>query len=119
MSLSPFLLPKAVVSQGRLCLLNRNAYFKQHVYAKENKKKSVKISEKINLLDRMKEGESRQQIVQETGIGLRTIERMVASEADIRMSAATSSPKTMKRKRTGKSEEVDAALAAWFTSVRN
>ena len=41
------------------------------------------------MLDRIKAGEPRQKLVAEMGISMRTLERIVANEAEIRDTAAT------------------------------
>ena len=50
---------------------------------------------------------------------MRTLERIVANEAEIRDTATTIPDKSRKRKRTGKNEDVESALGSWFSAVRN
>ena len=50
---------------------------------------------------------------------MRTLERIVANEAEIRQTAATVPDTSRKRKRTGKNEDVESALGSWFSAIRN
>ena len=69
-------------------------------------------------ITRIKNGESRQNIVDEKGIGMRTIERWITNESQMRKEAE-SSPASRKRKRTGKHGDVDEAAMEWFEACRN
>ena len=82
----------------------------------ETKRKTLNISEKVKVLDRLKDGDARETIMRDTGIEQRTLQRIIANEDEIRKSAATFSPST-KRKRTGKYDEIDDAIGAWFESM--
>ena len=82
----------------------------------ETKRKTLNISEKVKVLDRLKDGDARETIMRDTGIAQRTLQRIIANEDEIRKSAATFSPST-KRKRTGKYDEIDDAIGAWFESM--
>ena len=55
------------------------------------KKKRINLTtaEKIDILDRIKTGETRQALCNETGVGLRTIERWVHNEKGLREEALT------------------------------
>ena len=79
----------------------------------------LSLAEKIAILDRLKAGETRQSLVNETGLSMRSIERFVSSEKKLRLEAESGATPTRKRKRTGKNGEIEEALGAWFTSVRN
>ena len=70
------------------------------------------------MLDRIKAGEARQKLIGKLGIGMKTLERIVAKEEKIRELAATTTDTSRKRKRTGKHEHIDSALESWFESVR-
>ena len=72
----------------------------------ETKRKTLNISEKVKVLDRLKDGDARETIMRDTGIAQRTLQRIIANEDEIRKSAATFSLST-KRKRTGKYDEID------------
>ena len=80
---------------------------------------SLSIADKLKMLDRIKSGEPRQKLVGELGISMRTLERVVANEAEIRETAATIPDRSRKRKRTGKNEYVESALGSWFSAIRN
>ena len=58
---------------------------------------NLSISEKLALLDRIKNGEPRQRIVDEKGIGMKTLERWISNENEIRKEAVAS-PSSRKRK---------------------
>ena len=70
------------------------------------------------MLDRIKAGEARQKLIGKLGIGMKTLERIVAKEEKIRELAATTTDTSRKRKKTGKHEHIDSALESWFESVR-
>ena len=76
----------------------------QHGHKK--KRITLSVADKLKMLDRIKAGEPRQKLVAEMGISMRTLERIVANEAEIRDTAATIPDKSRKRKRTGKNEEL-------------
>ena len=80
---------------------------------------TLSVADKLKMLDRIKSGEQRQKIVGELGISMRTFERIVANEAEIRQRAATVPDRSRKRKRTGKNEDVESALGSWFSAIRN
>ena len=80
---------------------------------------TLSVADKLKMLDRIKSGEPRQKLVGELGISMRTLERIVANEAEIRETAATVPDMSRKRKRTGKNEDVESALGSWFSVVRN
>ena len=79
----------------------------------------LSIGEKIKILDRLKNGETRQSIVTEICIGMRTLERIVSSEAEIRKKSETAASLSRKRKREGKNGDVEEAIGTWFTIVLN
>ena len=85
------------------------------------KKKRIFLStaDKLKILDRLKNGETRHSIIKELGIGMRTIERLISNEKAIRHEAETSTDLLRKRKRQSKNDTVDDALGKWFTAVRN
>ena len=56
--------------------------------------------------------------MKEFKIVLRTLQRIVKVEDKIRKDAAAL-PSSRKRKRTGRYEEVDAAMEKWFAAARN
>ena len=86
----------------------------------EKKKLIVLLTaNKLKILDRLKNGETRQSIIKELGIGMRTIERLISNEKAIRHEAETSTDLFRKRKRQSKNDTVDDALGKWFTAVRN
>ena len=62
--------------------------------------------------------ENRDKLVAELGIAMRTVERIVANEEDIRQTAANIADTSRKRKRTGKDKDVETALGSWFSAVR-
>ena len=80
---------------------------------------TLSVADKLKMLDRVKSGEPRQKLVGEYEISMRTLERIVANEAEIRETAATIPDMSRKRKRTGKNEDVELALGSWFSAVRN
>ena len=86
--------------------------------SEKKKRQNVSITDKLKLIERVRKGESREAILKETGIGARTLQRFLTTEEDLKKKANTSSP-TTKRKRTGKHEDVDEAMEAWFTKIRN
>ena len=57
-------------------------------------------------------------IMKEFKIVLRTLQRIVKAEDKIRKDAAAL-PSSRKRERTGRYEEVDAAMEKWFAAARN
>ena len=79
---------------------------------------TLSVADKLKMLDRIKAGESRQKLVAEMGIAMRTLERIVANEKEIRQTAASISDTSRKRKRTGKDKDIDSALGSWFSAVR-
>ena len=79
---------------------------------------TLSVADKLKMLDRIKAGESRQKLVAEMGIAMRTLERIVANEEEIRQTAASISDTSRKRKRTGKDKDVESALGSWFSAVR-
>ena len=85
------------------------------------KKKRVVLStgERLKILDRLHAGESRLTIVNETGIGMRTIERLVASEKTIRHEAESTENLSRKRKRIGRNESLDDVLGQWFSLLQS
>ena len=87
--------------------------------SKKTTRVSLSIATKAKILDRVKAGENRQKLIGEFGICLRTLERIVAKESEIRESAATAPDTSRKRKRCGKNSDVDSALGTWFAAVRN
>ena len=68
------------------------------------KKKQIVLStaDKLKILDRLKNGETRQSIIKELGIGMRTIERLISNEKAIRHEAETLKDLFRKRKRQSK-----------------
>ena len=50
---------------------------------------TLSVADKLKMLDRIKAGESRQKLVAEMGIAMRTLERIVANEEEIRQTAAS------------------------------
>ena len=86
--------------------------------ATPKKRITLSVADKLKMLDRIKAGEPRQKLVAEMGISMRTLEKIVANEAEIRDTAATIPDKSRKRKRTGKNEDVESALGS-FSAVRN
>ena len=76
------------------------------------KKKRINLTtaEKIDILDQIKTGETRQALCNETGVGLRTIERWIHNEKGLREEALTATDPSQKRKREGKFNEVNQAL---------
>ena len=87
--------------------------------ANPKKRITLSVADKLKMLDKIKAGEPRQKLVAEMGISMRTLDRIVANEAEIRDTAATIPDKSRKRKRTGKNEDVESALGSWFSAVRN
>ena len=87
--------------------------------ATPKKRITLSVADKLKMLDRIKAGEPRQNLVAEMGISMTTLETIVANEAKIRDTAATITDKSRKRKRTGKNEDVESALGSWFSAVRN
>ena len=94
------------------------SYAHRDMATPKKSKINLLISEKLALLDRIKNGETRQRIVDEKGIGMRTLERWINNETQMRKEAE-SSPASRKRKRTGKHGDVDEAALEWFVAVRN
>ena len=84
----------------------------------KKKRLNLSVTDKLKLIDRVKAGESREAILKETGLGARTLQRFMSTEDDIRKKASSCSP-CLKRKRSGKHEDVDEAMKAWFTAMRN
>ena len=85
--------------------------------ATPKKRITLYVADKLKMLDRIKAGEPRQKPVAEMGISMRTLERIVANEVEIRDTAATIPDKSRKRKRTGKNEDVESALGSWFRQL--
>ena len=79
---------------------------------------TLSLADKIRILDRLKNGEKKETIMKETKIALRTLQRIVKSEDEIRKNS-TAMPSARKRNRTGQHENVDEALEKWFSSARN
>ena len=77
------------------------------------------MADKVKMLDRTNAGEARQKPIAEMGTGMRTLERIVAKESEIRETAATAQDASRKLKQTGKHDNVDSALAlgSWFRAV--
>ena len=55
------------------------------------------MAEKIDILDRIKTGETRQALCNETGVGLRTIERWIHNEKGLREEALTATDPSRKQ----------------------
>ena len=91
---------------------------KMNADTNKKKRQNLSITDKLKLIERVRKGESREGILKETGIGARTLQRFLTTEEDLKKRANTSSP-TTKRKRKGKHEDVDEAMEAWFTKIRN
>ena len=91
---------------------------REKMNSEKKKRQNLSITDKLKLIERVRKGESREAILKETGIGARTLQRFLTTEEDLKKKANTSSP-TTKRKRTGKHEDVDEAMEAWFTKIRN
>ena len=85
--------------------------------AEKKKLTTLSISEKVEILDRLQNGEKKENITKEKKIGLRTLQRIKKAEEDIRRDAANILP-SRKRKRTGRFEEIDIAMEKWFSAVR-
>ena len=83
--------------------------------SKNRQRMTLSLANKTKLLDRVKAGEPRQRLIGEAGISLRTLERIVSKESEIREAAATAPHPSRKRKRTGKNDDVDSA---WGTSQK-
>ena len=79
---------------------------------------TLSVADKLKMLDRIKAGESRQKLVAEMGIAMRTLERIIANEEEIHQTTASISDTSRKRKRTGKDKDVESALGSWFSAVR-
>ena len=79
---------------------------------------TLSLADKIRILDRLKNGEKKETIMKETKIALRTLQRIVKSEDEIRKNS-TAMTSARKRNRTGRHENVDEALEKWFSSARN
>ena len=60
----------------------------------EAARKTLTISEKIKILDRIKDGDARATIMLDTGIKKRTLQRILSTEDEIRKAAASFSPST-------------------------
>ena len=82
--------------------------------AEKKKLTTLSISEKVEILDRLQNGEKKENIMKEKKIGLRTLQRIKKAEEDIRRDAANILP-SRKRKHTGRFEEIDIAMEKWFT----
>ena len=78
---------------------------------------ALSISDKVTILDRLKKGEKRDKILSEKKLSLRTLQRIVKDETQIRRDAASMSP-SRKRKRTGRYQDIDDAMEKWFASKR-
>ena len=50
---------------------------------------TLSVADKFKMLDRIKSGDPRQKLVGELGISMRTLERIVTNEAEIRDTAVT------------------------------
>ena len=66
--------------------------------ADKKQRTTLSISDKIKIIDRVKEGEKKETIMKETGIALRTLQRILKSEDEIRKDSIAL-PLTRKRKR--------------------
>ena len=85
--------------------------------AEKKKLTTLSISEKVEILDRLKNGEKKENIMKEKKIGLRTLQRIKKAEEDIRRDAANILP-SRKIKHIGRFEEIDIAMEKWFSAVR-
>ena len=70
---------------------------------------SLSIAQKLQILDQLKEGKARQKILNDTGIGMRSLERIIKQENELRKAGEGAASLTRKRKRGGKNEEIDEA----------
>ena len=82
-----------------------------------SKKVTLSLSDKVTILDRLKNGEKKDKILIEKKIVLRTLQRIIKDETQIRQDAASMSP-SRKRKRTDRYQDIDAAMEKWFASMR-
>lgn len=80
---------------------------------------SLSIAQKLQILDQLKEGKARQKILNDTGIGMRSLERIIKQENELRKAGEGAASLTRKRKRGGKNEEIDEAVGTWFAAVRS
>ena len=75
------------------------------------------ITDKLRILDRLKNGDKKDKIMSDYKIVARTLQRIAKSENQIRNDLLSMQP-TQKRKRTGRFKEVDAAMEKWFSSAQ-
>ena len=87
--------------------------------SEKKKKINLMTAEKVNILDRIKAGETRQALCNKTDVGLRKIERWKVHETTLREEAETATDPSRKRKCERKFDEVDQALGKWLKKVRH
>ena len=83
-------------------------------------RKDKTIAEKLDLLDRYKTFSlvSQREAAERLGVSRGLLQGLIKNEATIRAAAAASSVSEVKRKRSGKDEEVEKALFDWFKFTR-
>ena len=85
--------------------------------ADKRKRTNLSIADKVKILDRLKNGSKKEDIMTEFKIVQRTLQRIAKSEKEIRQDALSMQSKN-KRKRAGRYKDVDTAMEKWFTLAR-
>ena len=91
--------------------------FEPLIMADKRKQTNLSIADKVKILDRLKNGSKKEDIMTEFKIVQRTLQRIAKSEKEIRQDAL-SMQSTKKRKRAGRYKDVDTAMEKWFTLAR-
>ena len=91
--------------------------FEPLIMADKRKRTNLSIADKVKILDRLKNGSKKEDIMTEFKIVQRTLQRIAKSEKEIRQDAL-SMQSTKKRKRAGRYKDVDTAMEKWFTLAR-
>ena len=77
--------------------------------AEKRKQTNLSIADKVKILDRLKNGSKKEDIMTDFKIVHRTLQRIAKSEKEIRQDAL-SMQSTKKRKRAGRYKDVDTVL---------
>ena len=86
--------------------------------ADKRKRTNLSIADKVKILDRLKNGCKKEDIMTEFKIVQRTLQWIAKSEKEIRQDALSMQSTKKKRKRAGRYKDVDTAMEKWFTLAR-
>ncbi|XP_030069561.1 tigger transposable element-derived protein 4-like [Microcaecilia unicolor] len=85
----------------------------------QRKSKTLTLCERIEVLKKLKTGQSQASIAREYGVNPSQISRILKRERQLLGDWRSNRNPQRKRKRAGKAEEVEEALLRWFSQVRS